>query len=65
MAAIIIKTDAENSKILKALARKLGASVININDQDYEDFLLGTSMEKVKTGEVVAREAVIKKLWRK
>ena len=65
MAAIIIKVDTESNKILTRLAKKLGGSVININDEQFEDFALGTLMDREKTGEIVPEEEVLKKLRRK
>ena len=41
MSAIVIKTDNQNTKILKELAKKLGANVLNINEGQYEDLALG------------------------
>jgi S-adenosylmethionine/arginine decarboxylase-like enzyme len=37
MSAIVIKADNQSNKILKELAKKLGANVLNINDDQYED----------------------------
>lgn len=62
MGAIIIKADKESSKILKQLAKKLGASVTSVKDDQYDDFLLGTLMDSQKTGEQVSKEAIFKKL---
>jgi hypothetical protein len=65
MSAIVIKADSKSNKILKDLAKKLGANVLNMNDNQYEDFLLGSIINSEKTGEDVTREEVIKKLKRK
>jgi hypothetical protein len=62
MGAIIIKADNKSSKILKELAERLGASVTKVNDEQYEDFMLGTSMDSAKTGKTVSREVILKKL---
>lgn len=62
MSAIIIKADKVSSKIMKQLAKKLGASVTSVKDEKYEDFLLGTLMDSKKTGEIVSKEAIFKKL---
>lgn len=62
MSAIIIKADKESNKILKQLAKKLGASVTSVNDDQYEDFLLGTLMDSQKTGKTVSKEDIFKKL---
>ena len=50
MRAIVIKADNQNTKILIELAKKLGANVLNINEEQYEDLALGSFMDKVKTG---------------
>jgi hypothetical protein len=62
MSAIVIKTDQQNTRILKELAKKLGANVMNINEEQFEDLALGLLMDKSKTGETVSRESIIKKL---
>jgi len=67
MGAIIIKTDSKNGnlKLLKELAKQLGAQVTVIDDEQYEDFALGQLMQTEQTGELVSREAVFKKLKNK
>jgi predicted transcriptional regulator len=65
MGAIIIKADSKSNKILSELARKLGGKVLNMKDQQFEDFALGSLMDSVKTGETVTREEIMKKLQRK
>jgi hypothetical protein len=65
MSAIIIKADNQNTKILKELAKKLGADVININEEQYEDLALGLLMDKSKTGETVSCDSIMKKLEKK
>ena len=62
MSAIVIKADSKSNKILKDLAKKLGANVLNMNDTQYEDFLLGSIINSEKTGEDVSKEEVIKKI---
>ncbi len=62
MTAIIIKADKKSNKILSDLAKKLGGDVLPIKEEQYEDIALGYLMDKVKTGETVSRESVIKKL---
>ena len=65
MSAIIIKTDNKNTKILKELAKKLGADVLNINEEQFEDLALGLLMDKSKTGKVVSRDTIFKQLDKK
>jgi len=62
MDAIIIKADKKSNKILAERAKKLGGNVIDINAEQYEDFILGTMMEAAKTGKTVSRETIFKKL---
>jgi len=62
MGAIIIKADNQSNKILAELAKKLGGNVMNLKDEQFEDFVLGSLMDSVKTGETVSRESVMKKL---
>ena len=63
MSAIVIKADNQNTKILKELAKKLGANVLNINEEQYEDLALGFLMEKSKTGKTVSRESGMKNIF--
>ena len=62
MGAIIIRADQKSSKLLKELAVQLGVVVTNVKDEHYEDFMLGTLMDSEKTGEIVSREEIFKKL---
>ena len=62
MGAIIIKADSKSNKILFDLAKKLGAKVMNVRDEQFEDFALGAIMDAEKTGENVSRELIMKKL---
>ena len=62
MGAIIIRADQKSNKLLKELAVQLGAAVTNLKHEQYEDFMLGTLMDSEKTGEIVSREEIFKKL---
>ena len=62
MDAIIIKADKQSNKLLLELAQKLGASVFSIKKDQFEDLYLGQIMEKTKTGNLVSREDIVKKL---
>jgi hypothetical protein len=61
MSTIVINTDSQNSKIPKELAERLGAKVMKLKDDQYEDLLLGALMESEKTGKNVSREMIFKK----
>jgi hypothetical protein len=63
--AILIKTDHKKKRLLTDLARQLGANVVTINDEQYEDFTLGLMMDTFKTGQSVAPGSVLKKLRQK
>lgn len=65
MSTIVITTDNQSSRILKELAERLGASVMSLKDEQYEDLLLGAKMDSEKTGETVSRESIFKKLKKK
>jgi hypothetical protein len=41
---------------------QLGAVVTNVKDEHYEDFMLGILMDSEKTGKIVSREEIFKKL---
>lgn len=60
MSTIVITTDNQSSKILKELAERLGAKVLSLKDEQYEDLLLGTKMESEKTRKSVSRETIFK-----
>ena len=62
MGAIIIRADQKSSKLLKELAVQLGTVITNVKDEHYKDFMLGTLMDSEKTGEIVSREEIFKKL---
>ena len=53
MGAIIIKADKKSIIILSDLAKKLGGSVFNMDDDQFEDFAIGSAMDSVKTGTTV------------
>jgi hypothetical protein len=65
MSAIVIQADTKSNKILSDLAKRLGGRVMSIKDEQYEDFALGSLMDKVKTNETVSRDSIMKKLRRK
>lgn len=62
MSTILIQADKQSSKILSELAKKLGGHVIDIKDNQFENFMLGTQMDKVKTGKTVSKDSILKKL---
>lgn len=62
MSTILIKADKKSNKILSELAKKLGGEVIDMNDEQFEDLMLGTLMENVKTGKTVSKSVILKKL---
>lgn len=62
MSTLMIKTDKQSSKILSDLAKKLDGNVVDIKDEQFEDFMLGTLMDSVKTGKTVSRNTIFKKL---
>lgn len=62
MSTILIKADKKSNKILSELAIKLGGNVVDVKDEQFEDFLLGTLIDKVKTGKSVSKNSVLKKL---
>lgn len=62
MSTILIKSNKSNNKILTELAKKLGGNVIDLNDEAFEDLMLGRHMDTVKTGKRVSRNTIMKKL---
>ena len=62
MSTILIKADKANNKILADLAKKLGGDVFNVDDEQFEDLMLGKLMDSVKTGKTVSKSTILKKL---
>lgn len=62
MAAIVIRADKKSNKILSELAKKLGGSVLDLKDEQYEDIVLGSMMDEVKTNEIVDKATILNKL---
>jgi len=65
MSIIMIEADAQSSKILSSLAKRLGGKVVGLTRRQYEDFLLGELMEKTKTKRTVSKSAVMRELQKK
>jgi len=65
MSAIIIDADNQRNNALKDLAKTPGASVICLDEEQYEDFVLGAKMDSEKTNELVSRESIMKMLKEK
>jgi hypothetical protein len=65
MSAIIIKTEEKSIQILKELAKQLGANVVSLKDNQYEDFLLGMIIDSEKTKKDAFPKEVFQKLKNK
>jgi hypothetical protein len=65
MSTILIKTDTKNSKLQEQLALQLGGDVIKLSDTQFEDLMLGALMNSVKTGKIVSKNSILKKLKNK
>ena len=46
MGAIVIKTDKKKTHLISKLAKELGGNVISIDEEQYEDFLIGKTYEE-------------------
>ena len=62
MSTLLINTDPANSKLLLDLAKKLGAEVLSLKKDQYEDIILGNQMDKIKTNELVSKNAILSQL---
>lgn len=62
MGAVVIKIDKKNNRLISKLAKELGGNVISIDDEQYEDLVLGKLMEQEKTNDLVSRDEIIAKL---
>ncbi len=65
MSIIMIEADAQSSKILSSLAKRLGGKVVGLTRRQYEDFMLGELIDKTKTKRTVSRSAVMRELQKK
>ena len=65
MSTILIKTDTKNIKLQEQLALQLGGDVIKLSDTQFEDLMLGALMNSVKTGKIVSKNSILKKLKNK
>jgi hypothetical protein len=55
----------ENNEQLKAfesIAKVFGSKISMLNNEQYEDFLLGAIISKEKSGKLKSKEAVLNKL---
>lgn len=62
MGAVVIKIDKKNNRLISRLVKELGGEVVSINDEQYEDLVLGKLMDTEKTGENISRETIMNKL---
>ena len=62
MSTLLINTDPANSKLLLDLAKKLGAEVLSLKKDQYEDIILGNQMDKIKTNELVSKNEILSQL---
>ena len=59
MSAFIIHgADKKITRLIRELSRKLGATVSDLTENQYEDLLLGQKMDPVKTGGEVSKSGV-------
>ncbi|MBK6976741.1 MAG: hypothetical protein IPH28_06165 [Cytophagaceae bacterium] len=63
METIIIQTESKSiGKLLIDLAKKLGSKANVLKKETTEDYILGSLMEKQKTGKLVSKEKVMSQL---
>lgn len=63
MGAIIIETkDLSELQFIKEILKRTRIKNKELNKEEYEDFLLGSLMKKEKTGKIVTKSTIIKKL---
>jgi hypothetical protein len=65
MSALIIRSDKTGNRLFRELAKKMGAEVLQVNDEQYEDLALGLMMDNSKTGQLVSKDLILKKLLKK
>jgi hypothetical protein len=64
MGAIVIKTGKKNIRMMLKLAKELGAEVLLITDEQFEDLAMGKQMDVAKTRGNVSKENILNKLKR-
>jgi len=64
LGAVVIKSDTKNLKLITELAKRLGGDVVKLNEEQYEDFYFGEMMKEAKTGKIVSRDTIMRKLRR-
>lgn len=62
MPAIIINSDIKSNRLLADLARRLGGEVTELKEDQLEDIMLGSLMDKVRTGKDVSRDRIMRLL---
>ncbi len=62
MGAVVIKIGNKNNRLISKLVKELGGEVVAINDEQYEDLVLGKLIDAEKTGKNVSRETIMNKL---
>lgn len=62
MSFIIIDAESDKSKLILSLVKKMGARAKKINATAMEDIFFGDTIQKVKTGKLVSKSSVLKKL---
>ncbi|MBK8549595.1 MAG: hypothetical protein IPL53_00510 [Ignavibacteria bacterium] len=62
MSSILFKVDSKTYKEIFKLKKKPRDEVFTLKVEEFEDFVLGSLMEKLKTNETVPKTQIIKKL---
>ena len=62
MGAIVIKSDKKSLKLIIELVKRLGGDVVQLSDEELEDFTFGEMMKEAKTDKTVSRDTIMKKL---
>ena len=62
MNSLLINIEDNNYKLISELTQKLGGKVIKLSSSQYEDFVLGSIMQKEKTGKNVSKSTILKKI---
>jgi len=62
MSTILINSDPTTSKLILELSKKLGANVLSLKNEQFEDLILGNQMDKIKTNELVSKSDILLQL---
>lgn len=62
MSTILVKVDKADNQTVIDLIKKLGGNAMKVKDTVVEEILLGIMMDSTKSGKLVSKNTILKKL---